>query len=64
MNVSSVKNLNGEVFSAVQDVTLTDVVQSNSAQCGQGGGNCFPMTGTDGTTNYTANANFSVVQAL
>ena len=31
MNVSSVKNLNGEVFSAVQDATLTDVVQSNSA---------------------------------
>lgn len=23
------------------------------------GGNAFPMTGTDGTTNYTANANFS-----
>ena len=23
------------------------------------GGSCFPMTGTDGTTNYTANANFS-----
>ena len=23
------------------------------------GSNCFPMTGTDGTTNYTANANFS-----
>ena len=23
------------------------------------GGNSFPMTGTDGTTNYTANANFS-----
>lgn len=37
MNVSSVKNLNGEVFSAVQDATLTNVVQSNSAQWGQGG---------------------------
>jgi hypothetical protein len=37
MNVSSVKNLNGETFSAVQDATLTDVVQSNSAQWGQGG---------------------------
>ena len=32
MNVSSVKNLNGEAFSAVQDATLTDVVQTNSAQ--------------------------------
>ena len=32
MNVSSVKNLNGETFSAVQDATLTDVVQTNSAQ--------------------------------
>lgn len=32
MNVSSVKNLNGEVFSAVQDASLTNVVQSNSAQ--------------------------------
>ena len=31
MNVSSVKNLNGEAFSAVQDATLTDVVQTNSA---------------------------------
>lgn len=37
MNVSSVKNLNGEVFSAVQDASLTNVVQSNSAQWGQGG---------------------------
>ena len=31
MNVSSVKNLNGETFSAVQDTYLTDVVSSNSA---------------------------------
>lgn len=38
MNVSSVKNLNGEIFSAVQDTALTDVVQTNSAQWGQGGG--------------------------
>lgn len=38
MNVSSVKNLNGEVLSAVQDATLTDFVQTNSAQWGQGGG--------------------------
>lgn len=38
MNVSSVKNLNGEVFSAIQDASLTNVVQSNSAQWGQGGG--------------------------
>lgn len=30
MNVSSVKNLNGETFSAVQDATLTNVVQTNS----------------------------------
>ena len=30
MNVSSVKNLNGEVFSAVQDATLTNVIQTNS----------------------------------
>ena len=30
MNVSSVKNLNGEVFSAVQDASLTNVVQTNS----------------------------------
>ena len=37
MNVSSVKNLNGETFSAVQDATLTDVVQSNSASWSQGG---------------------------
>lgn len=37
MNVSSVKNLNGETFSAVQDVTLTNVVQTNSAQWANGG---------------------------
>ena len=37
MNVSSVKNLNGEVFSAVQDASLTNVVQSNSAQWSEGG---------------------------
>ena len=30
MNVSSVKNLNGETFSAVQDLSLTNVVQTNS----------------------------------
>ena len=38
MNVSSVKNLNGEVLSAIQDATLTDVVQTNSAQWSEGGG--------------------------
>lgn len=38
MNVSSVKNLNGEVFSAIQDASLTNVVQSNSAQWAEGGG--------------------------
>lgn len=31
MNVSSVKNLNGETFSAVQDTFLTNIVSSNSA---------------------------------
>ena len=31
MSVSSVKNLNGETFSAVQDAALTDLVSSNSA---------------------------------
>jgi len=30
MNVSSVKNLNGEVFSAVKDASLTNVIQTNS----------------------------------
>ena len=30
MNVSSVKNLNGETFSAVQDAYLTNVIQTNS----------------------------------
>lgn len=34
MNVSSVKNLNGSVFSAVQDAELTEVVQTNSASWG------------------------------
>lgn len=36
MNVSSVKNLNGETFSAVQDADLTTVVQTNSAAWGAG----------------------------
>lgn len=36
MNVSSVKNLNGETFSAVQDADLTTVVQANSATWGAG----------------------------
>ena len=31
MTVSSVKNLNGETFSAVQDASLTDIVSSHSA---------------------------------
>ena len=30
MNVSSVKNLNGETFSAVQDASLTNFIQTNS----------------------------------
>ena len=34
MSVSSVKNLNGSVFSAVQDAELTEVVQTNSASWG------------------------------
>ena len=38
MNVSSVKNLNGQTFSAVQDAALTNVVQTNSAQWAEGGG--------------------------
>ena len=38
MNVSSVKNLNGVTFSAVQDASLTNVVQTNSAQWAEGGG--------------------------
>lgn len=42
MNVSSVKNLNGEVLSAVQDTALTDFVQSNSSQWGQGGSTFDP----------------------
>lgn len=39
------------------------ILSDNNIIMSQGGGNCFPMTGTDGTTNYTANANFSAVQA-
>jgi hypothetical protein len=41
MSVSSVKNLNGEVFSAVQDASLTNVVQTNSASWEQGGGTTY-----------------------
>lgn len=35
------------------------ILSDNNIIMSQGGGNCFPMTGTDGTANYTANANFS-----
>jgi hypothetical protein len=38
MNVSSVKNLNGETFSAVQDYSLTDFIQTNSGSWTGGGG--------------------------
>jgi len=41
MSVSSVKNLNGETFSAVQDTSLTEFVQTNSASWGQGGGTTY-----------------------
>lgn len=54
MNVSSVKNLNGEVLSAVQDATLTYVVQSNSAQWGQGGE--FPDSAYNAITSYQQNS--------
>ena len=36
MNVSSVKNLNGNTFSAVQDLELTNFVQTNSGSWGGG----------------------------
>lgn len=38
MSVSSVKNLNGNEFSAVKDTSLTEFVQTNSASWVQGGG--------------------------
>jgi len=64
MNVSSVKNLNGETFSAVQDATLTDVVQTNSANWQditayqnnsasyQPSGNYIPYTADEHDTGY------------
>ena len=51
MNVSSVKNLNGEVFSAVQDASLTNVVQSNSAQWGNGGDSYNVLTSNSALWN-------------
>ena len=54
MNVSSVKNLNGETFSAVQDATLTDVVQSNSAQWGAGSE--FPVSADEAVQYVQTNS--------
>ena len=55
MNVSSVKNLNGSVFSAVQDAELTEVVQTNSASWGA---STIP---TDLSANHiTANSGFKI----
>lgn len=55
MNVSSVKNLNGSVFSAVQDAELTEVVQTNSASWGT---STIP---TDLSANHiTANSGFKI----
>ena len=51
MNVSSVKNLNGETFSAVQDADLTTVVQTNSAAWGAGSTPTY-----DYTDNYLISA--------
>lgn len=52
MNVSSVKNLNGETFSAVQDAELTEVVQTNSASWG---------AGSTPTYEYTQNGLISAI---
>lgn len=63
MSVSSVKNLNGETFSAVQDTSLTEFVQTNSASWGQGGGTTgeyLPLSATGatvGSENYSDDNN-------
>ena len=55
MNVSSVKNLNGETFSAVQDAELTEVVQTNSASW------ATTTIPTDLSANHiTANSGFKI----
>ena len=58
-NVNKVTKLEveGETLSAGPNIDIFSsggyvVISAN-------GGNAFPMTATDGTTNYTANANFS-----
>ena len=60
MSVSSVKNLNGETFSAVQDTNLTEFVQTNSASWGQGGGGTtgdyLPLSATGATVGSGNNA--------
>ena len=49
MSVSSVKNLNGESFSAVQDYELTNFVQTNS---GSWTGVEFPSSANEAITAY------------
>lgn len=72
MNVSSVKNLNGEVFSAVQDASLTNVVQTNSGNWQditayqnnsasyQPSGNYIPYTGYNDVGGYATNKPLTV----
>ena len=73
MNVSSVKNLNGEVFSAVQDASLTNVVQTNSGNWQditayqnnsasyQPSGNYIPYTAVDiSNTAFKTNSGLSI----
>lgn len=73
MNVSSVKNLNGEVFSAVQDASLTNVVQTNSGNWQditayqnnsasyQLSGNYIPYTAyDDSNTAFETNSGLSI----
>lgn len=53
MSVSSVKNLNGETFSAVQDLELTNFVQTNS---GSWSDNEFPASANEAITAYQTNS--------
>lgn len=59
MSVSSVKNLNGNEFSAVQDTSLTEFVQTNSASWGQGGGTTLTGDAQGAVNNvYTNSAKY------
>lgn len=56
-NTTNEISITGEALSAGPNIDI--FASGGYVVISANGGNAFPITGTDGTTNYTANANFS-----